>query len=186
MEKQIKMSLEIARKFYKDDMAEHLKDWLLENFTKEELEGREGYTWEESFSGEGYECKERWTDEEFKNVKLTGRDLFKTKEQAESALAFAQLSHIVAKMNGGLNNNLKQYTIQRACEVNTKLIVEDLWDEKNRFLKGFHHLTFADKGDAETSLRVNRELWEKYWMVKKSFNQEMADAADYMIKLHKG
>lgn len=53
MEKTIKMSLETAREIYKWVNKKEVKDspmerLLLDNFTKEELENNNGFTWEES------------------------------------------------------------------------------------------------------------------------------------------
>ena len=159
MEKQIKMSLELAREFYKD-ATEITKKWLLENFTKEELECKKGFTWEDSFSGNGY-----WIDKNSNIHKLRTvggfaedhKNIFLTEAHAKSALAFAQLSHIVAKYNEGKEIAHSHYTINN---LRNKLEVLNFESIK-------HTLLFSAEEDAITSLEVNRELWEQYHMIEK-------------------
>jgi hypothetical protein len=168
MEKQIKMSLETARELYQFECLKEnstctpTAKWLLENFTKEELEGKKGFTWEESFNGGGFYIKEA-------NAKLgqvtnyvpsegcSAINVFKTKEDAESALAYAQLTHICAKYNEGKFYNRENYfTIinignRLSCDTTTETPI----------------LYFYKSEDMITSLDVNRELWEKYCKIKK-------------------
>ena len=159
MEKPVKMSLETAREFYKD-ATEITKKWLLENFTKEELECKKGFTWEDSFSGNGY-----WIDKNSNIHKLRTvggfaedhKNIFLTEAHAKSALAFAQLSHIVAKYNEGKIKQQFYYTIDNC---NGTLLVDGLSNIKSI-------LMFYTVEDARTSLEVNRELWEQYWMIEK-------------------
>ena len=158
MEKPFKMSLETAREFYKD-ATEITKKWLLENFTKEELEGKKGFTWEDSFSGKGY-----WIDEN-SNIRLSeiltcghfSKNAFLTEAHAKSALAFAQLSHIVAKYNEGKIKQQFHYTIDNCSGT----LLVDSWSNIKSILM------FYTVEDARTSLEVNRELWEQYWMIEK-------------------
>jgi len=192
MEKTLKMSVETARELWKevkDAFIEHsvdlkersydktneikgvaIKKLLLENFTKEELEGKKGFTWEESFSGEGFclridsaiiNFKKCVPDTENKNV-------FKTEKQALSALAFAQLTHIVAKYNSvsvlpesELDINLTLYKIE--AYNNSDLKVEK-WKPYSCVLP-LNVFWFNSEKDAETSLEVNRTLWEQYYML---------------------
>lgn len=157
--KSITMSLKTARDIYKEG-TEIAKQWLLENFTKEELEGNKGYTWGESFE-DGF-----WIDTDSiikpsagAGKGQTNKNIFRTKQQAESALAFAQLSHIVAKYNEGEQPPIDVlYTIGLSF---SKPVVTSAPASSY----GQQHLMFYKSEDAETSLLVNRELWEKYWMV---------------------
>lgn len=171
--KQITMSLETAKGLYKDlctrtDIASvNFKNWLLENFTKEELEPvvvpepkKEGFTWEESFDRD----KKQWDASSGMVVAIepsSGKNtinwkLFKTEKQALSALAFAQLSHICAKYNEGKKPGKTKYSV--ACSISGGLCLTDDFNRVN-------HIPFCTKEDAETSLRVNRKLWEQYWMI---------------------
>lgn len=131
--KQITMSLETAR------------------------EGKEGFTWEESFSNNGYFINK---DSLICFVAMTGTDrenknIFKTKKQALSAIAYAQLTHIVAKYNEGKERCSKFYAIISTltgldiCECHLTIPLLLLYDYQ----------------DAKISIRVNRELWQQYWML---------------------
>jgi len=166
--KSIKVSLDTAREMYKDlcsrsDIASvNFKNWLLENFTKEELEPKKGFTWEDSFNGNGWWIS---ADGEVKSNNTTvspidcNKNVFKTREQAESALAFAQLSHIVEKYNHGKAKPIWMFTVSI---YKSKLEVNTTDNDRPNF-----HLCFFNLEDAETSLKVNRSLWEQYWMIKK-------------------
>jgi len=162
MEKNIKMSLEAARQMYKEG-NETTNKWLLENFTKEELEPKKGFTWEESFKGEGYFI-ETYSCIEFTHTSPTtrkNRNVFLTEKHAKSALAFAQLSHICEKYNEG-----KYY--QSVCGMTNYWYVTK-FDGKslgvNSFPYHFLHLAFTNYEDAITSMEVNRQLWLDYWMI---------------------
>lgn len=158
--KTVKISLDTARKIYNNTSTPtELVDWLLENFTKEELEPKKGFTWEESFSGEGCFISPNSDIAKTKTDKKTHqfKNIFKTREQAESALAFAQLSHIVAKYNEGKTSEDLMYAVMPS---KNGLRVEVMKKEQNQFM-----LDFCDVKDAETSAQANRELWEKYWLL---------------------
>lgn len=163
MEKQIKMSLETAREIYRDRNLTNsiMLQWLLENFTKEELEGKKGFTWEESFNGKGWYIGIDGFI--YKDGLLTtihqNRNHFKTKEQAESALAFAQLTHIVAKSNSERIGSWLYSIVPD--QITGKLKVCECI---NKF--AYKGLTFLEEKDAKQSLITNKELWEKYWMIK--------------------
>ena len=142
------------------------KEFLLNNFTKEELEGKKGFTWEESFKP-GYVIEERYNKIKIHKCSNTVAqdhfiNQFRTPEQAESALAFAQLSHIVAKYNEGKEPESKYvfYTVINGSPGHGYMHVTD----SNYLHKA--HLVFLKKEDAETSLKVNHDLWRKYWMIE--------------------
>jgi len=181
MEKQIKMSLEMARELAKvcaDNEGApfgSLSKLLLENFTLEELRGKEGFSWEDSFAP-GFIIKNTnseaansfcepyigkcWNpssdNKHFKNQ-------YKTEAQAKSALAFAQLSHIVDRYNQGKASGSAVYTISTAlCQQTTN---NPLYVRKVQYVSNVAHLLFFTEQDAETSLRVNKQLWIDYWMI---------------------
>jgi len=162
MNKKIEMSLETARQMYKEG-NETTNKWLLENFTKEELEPKKGFTWGESFNGEGSYI--HGMAKVIKTLGLTpsdeNRNVFLTEKHAKSALAFAQLSHICEKYNEG-----KYY--QSVCGMTNYWYVTK-FDGKslgvNSFPYHFLHLAFTNYEDAITSMEVNRQLWLDYWMI---------------------
>lgn len=170
-ERTLKMTLETARKLWKwvkglDEASlyiNHIHGLLLENFTKEELEGNEGYTWEDSFEpGYFFETSGLKKVEIIKAYNRLAQDHFKdqfrTETQALSALAFAQLSHIVAKYNNGKEK--RQFLFFVGVSITDELCV-----------CGYGHngsvgiLPFFDKKDAEQSLITNFDLWIQYWML---------------------
>lgn len=175
MKKTIEISLYAARKIHKtyktfgdtNTIAPIgivlIHDIILDNFTKEELEGNKGYTFEESFNGSGYAIIQ---EHGVAGHVVTGhkpnspmvKHIFKTKGQAESALAFAQLSHIVAKYNEGKTGCNLAYTIKLKMSKNTLFIDALEYDDE------FPHLAFLTSDDAYTSMQVNKELWNKYHM----------------------
>lgn len=138
---------------------------LLDNFSKEELEGKEGFTWEESFQS-GYALETNFSKLRVDIKKCSNpvaqehfKDQFRTEKQALSALAFAQLSHICAKANEGKPLSKNYVGVVR------RQVDELIFCERN---KDEYHLYFHETKDAETSLRVNRALWEQYWCLDPS------------------
>lgn len=163
MEKQIKMSLETARKLWSqlppsisDNANAFIYRMLEENFTKEELEGDNGFTWEDSFSGASFMIMDGTVERVNCKVRDSNKGCFKTETQAKSALAFAQLSHIVSKYN-----SKREYF--NCCSMITgdlKISITNIFGAKSE-----QHLGFYEYKDAETSLRVNNDLWKQYWMI---------------------
>lgn len=175
-EKLIAISLEMARKLYANATegmaAESMMTLLLENFTKNELEGKEGFAWGDCWPLHGY-----YFDN--KNGFITGvcgthliksnknKHVFKSERQALSSLAFAQLTHILPKYNEGkAPNDNKMFEAPMLYSVQP---INDRGTLGTWFVSGPHDkfFLFFKKEDAETSLRVNRELWEQYWMIEK-------------------
>lgn len=158
--KTIKMSLDTARKLY-ESSPETVKNWLLENFTKEELEPKKGFTWEESFDGRGvFISPDSYlisTDTDKKTSQF--KNIFKTFEQAESALAFAQLTHIVAKYNEG-----KEFKGECFVPAVKKGWLHYVKSDDPHYIKC--GIAFIDEKDADISLDVNNNLWKQYWMIK--------------------
>lgn len=168
MEKIIKMSLETARKFWKDDKAEPLKQWLLENFTKEELEQKEGFVWEDCYPLTGFYFDNKPESGIIQQV--SGKSLlfvncnkhvYKTEAQAKAAIAFAQLSHIVAKYNEGKTRERKCICFAIALSSAGKDPLEVCIVRYT----GETLLVFEKMKDAELSLKVNNALWRELWGV---------------------
>lgn len=166
-DKAIKMSIDTAREMYKDSTIS-TKNWLLENFTQEELEPKKGFTWEESFDRKGYYIDNASSIINLEHVcsddvSFDGnKNVFKTHEQAESALAFAQLSHIVARYNEGKKPGYVAWAVMCNNLREGCLLVDSI-----AFNNILPHIVFLTKEDAEMSLEMNRELWEQYWLIKK-------------------
>lgn len=179
MKKQIEMSLETARNIYKDvhnrtDLGSaNFTNWLLENFTKEELEGKKGFTWEESFNKEGFTIEGGKINHRISlHNGVSCKEMFKTKEQAESALAFAQLSHIVPKYNEGKGprkegpNSL--YVWFYVYMTNEGKLSYAKWQTFDLDGPNMYPLMFNTREAIETSMEVNKELWVKYLTVNKN------------------
>ncbi len=163
----LKMSLETARKIYKEvkDInnilsfsLDSLYKIVIENFTKEELEGNKGYTWEESFKPGYYfsehRKRDKYIDKAFNTIPQPHFiNQFRTEKQALSALAFAQLSHIIAKYNENIHCNGMYYGIG-VSKYGLEIYQTD-------FCKGID-LFFYRKEDADRSLLTNNELWNQY------------------------
>jgi hypothetical protein len=155
MNKKIEMSLESARQMYKEG-NETTNKWLLENFTKEELERKKGFTWEESYNGKGFYITGnsdivKWNS----TIGHTHKNVFLTEKHAKSALAFAQLSHIVNKYNVGKEMGEYRHTIY-SYRKHIHTATNDGYS---------HQLEFYALEDAKTSMEVNRQLWLDYWMI---------------------
>lgn len=167
-EKVIKMTLETARELYKsfgDVDGNTVRKFLFDNFTKEELEGKKGYTWEKSFTPDGFYIGIGSdvipSRGDLLNPVPSNRNVFRKQKQALSALAFAQLSHIVAKMNEGKefdNELLWSVEVDRKDRHNVNLVVCD-------FATHGKHIAFCAEEDARISLEMNRALWEQFWML---------------------
>lgn len=167
MEKEVKMGLDTAREMYKT-ANEAGKVWLLENFSKDELESPKGITWEEFINT----CGLYWRIKEdkggvakvlkavsYSTVHPGNKDMFKTEKQAKSALAFAQLSHIVAKY--------------REREEWYAGVLPDVWTvapcqgelKVRGVMPELFHFHFWSRQNAEQSLITNRQLWLDFWQL---------------------
>lgn len=165
----IKLKLEIAQELYKnldkkDKYYELFKSALETTFSKEELELTKGVTWEEVFDGKGYFIDNQYSTIHFHpNIanSTNNKNVFKTEKQAKSALAFAQLSHILAKYNEGREREIPyvDFSIITASPGLVTLQVSEF-----NYLSACH-LPFYRKEDAQQSLSINHELWRQYWML---------------------
>jgi len=122
---------------------------------------KRGFTWGDSFSGDGAYMHS--TNSEVCEIngiepEDVNKCVFRNTDYAESSLAYAQLTHIVAKYNEGKEIDIDGwvYCIEKHED---KLVVESF-----RTVQPL--LTFNTLEYAQTSLEVNRELWEQFWMVK--------------------
>lgn len=163
-------SLEVAQNYFKDLQAYpkcqsliNLNNLALHWYTKEQIEGKpekKGFTWEESFNENenGYFINQGDSTIHRAEMRKDGRyiNMFKTRKQAESALAFSQLTHIVAKYNEGKKEMGKTYCV--LDDISGLLVTACYSGYK-------FHLEFINKEDAEISLEVNQALWKQYWMV---------------------
>lgn len=142
MNKKIEMSLETARQMYKEG-NETTNKWLLENFTKEELEPKKGFTWEDIEMGR-YAFVSTYRPLSIKHEKSIG--------------AFSRLSHIVNKYNEG--------KMADNCDGFVYVVV---YDGKGLecccSIEKRNHLSFLNAKDAEISMEVNRQSWLDYWMI---------------------
>lgn len=149
-------------------MEQEFLKLILANFDTNDLEEKKGFTWEDSFDGAvgGYIVK--WLSTEIIKMpeigKLVKQDafksLFKTEKHAKSALAFAQLTHIVAKYNEG-NHVPKELFYVGGGSLATPS------DELHVFSSNLrlYFLPFYTEEDAKTSMDVNADLWKQYWMI---------------------
>ncbi len=123
-------------------------------------EEKKGFTWEESFNCAGAFIDDRTSIVKSHSAMAThdcNKAVFKTQKQAFSALAFAQLSHIVAKYNEGKEPGGRWKSF---IYVNASRCLEVGGTNKDEM-----ELCFYLTEDAYTSLEVNKELWEQYWMI---------------------
>jgi len=141
MEKNIKMSLETARQMYKEG-NETTNKWLLENFTKEELEPKKGFTLSDCVYS-----------------KMTCYTLWPLNEKYKKSMdAFSELSHIVNKYNEGKEMGDTVFSVDYNKADGGSLQVNNYIYMKSTF-------EFNTKEDALISMEVNRQLWLDYWMI---------------------
>ena len=116
-------------------------------------------TWENSFKGSGY-----YIDNESEiyliedgTIRDSGKNLALTKAHCKSMLAFAQLSHIIAKANGDWVADWKDGDQAKYCiDIGFTIIL---------LLTTYHYLAFRD---LDTALRVreqNAQLIKDYYMI---------------------
>lgn len=157
MKKQIELSLEKAKELYKKNPE--MDELLLANFSKEELEKKElPKSWEELKNIGGYYISD-FSDISFSccNCENTDRNIFKTKKQAKSALAMAQLSQLMYVYNDGWepdwSNNYDKYCI----EVMNNTFLIHLFTKYNSFL------AFKTEELAKEFLKNFEELIKEYY-----------------------
>lgn len=173
-ERNIKMSLETARELYNHykecdgvnivatTSGRAVYESIIQAFTKQELEGKKGYTWEEAFSGCGY-----YLDDENQIQRTSSKVVFpptemhhnlaRTKAQIKSVKAFIMLTHIVAKANEGKGFDGYYHTV---CVGNNRLEARSLVYTRSQ-------LEFCDREDALISMVENKDLWNEYHMIER-------------------
>ena len=141
-------------------------DLLLTKFSKEEL-GMSKWPerWEDLNKLEGWYIN---SDAEIFPSKphigkLCHKNLFVSEKQAKSALAYAQLSQIVAKMNDGWipdwnNDEQNKYTIHYAHD--KQCLRTNVWCESMQA-----QLYFKTEEMANFSIKYHESLWLQYFMI---------------------
>ncbi|MCP4256753.1 MAG: hypothetical protein GY774_04400 [Planctomycetes bacterium] len=89
------------------------------------------------------------------------RNVFTTKAQAESAIAMAQLSQLMAQANDGLEPEWAEVE-SKHCITREKnmLYTVECWN-------AYYFLAFKDRETRDTFLETHRELIETYLMIPK-------------------
>ena len=152
--REIKISLETATRWYNGTDAE-LKELAIQTYhelVKKELPK----SWEELKEVKGYYTS-HLSIVFFQDVcktKITNKNIFATKEQAESSIAMAKLSQLITVYNDGwvadYNNCNLKYVIYYNKE---KPIITEVFN-------GRAFLTFKDKETAELFLKNFKDLIE--------------------------
>jgi hypothetical protein len=159
--KNVTLTLEDARKLYNSG-NENFKVLALSAFTQKELEDTLPKSWEELREIQGYYIDYNSEIEDLKteDVHESHKNVFKTKKQALSALAMAQLSQLMYIYNDGWepdwdNNDIYKQCIRRAGE---NIDIVD-------FTYSYSFLTFKTKEIAEEFLKNFEELIKQYYML---------------------
>lgn len=90
------------------------------------------------------------------------RNIFHTESQAKSALAYAQLSQLVAKMNGNWQPDFKDGNRQK------KFYIMRLGDklETQWFHCNYYPLVFKNESDRDFSLEHHASLWNQFYQIE--------------------
>ena len=117
-------------------------------------------TWEELGDMKGYILSAESVKQANPGFSHAGWETtFATQQQAESALAFAQLSQLHKQIVGDWvpdwSNKIHGKFVVEVCG---GLHVIEMFSTK-------YHLAFKTREQAEFSQTHHRELWEKYWML---------------------
>ena len=160
--KKVEMSLEVARQLYKEEPELHA--WLLENFTKSELEN-DLKTWKELGKISGYcissvgngivEVQDKPTTEAYKVV-------YATDKQAKSAFAYAQLTQLMKDLGKECNVDWSNDNTWKYCI---------MFEDPNKELKvlpwlyTFQFLAFRTQEMAEKFVVKHEKLIKEYFMV---------------------
>lgn len=122
-------------------------------------------SWEDAFDGKGYWINLTSNIQKSENgaKHQSNRGIFKTEVQAKSALAFAQLSHIVADANGDWQADwFKEDRIKHTIAViqGTRLTTV-------KVCLSITLLPMKSEEIAKACLEKHRTLWEDFWMISK-------------------
>lgn len=101
MKKKAELSLELARKMYKEGGV--AKDFALENFSEKELNCSLPKTWEElkTIKGWGIDNQSNIYNRLWGATEKSNKSLFATPKQAQASIALAQLSQLMYVYNEG-------------------------------------------------------------------------------------
>lgn len=115
------------------------------------------HTWEECYKG-GYLFANRLEALYLISKEYRGKNVFRTQKQAESALAFAQLSQIVAEMNEG-------WVADWSDDSQPKFIIKRYGNTFDKSIShfAFHPLCFKSRELRDFSLNNHYELWKQYY-----------------------
>jgi hypothetical protein len=158
--KQVQLSLETAKEMYFNG-SQALKQFALENYSKEELEKKQlPKTWEELKEYDGYFV------DDYSNITTTSsnnpiisKNVFKTEEQAKASIALAQLSQLIHVYNDGWvpdwseNNFTSKYVIEiyenkpvtTTYAVTQRFLAFKTPEIRDEFLKNFESLILEAK-----------------------------------------
>jgi hypothetical protein len=166
--RQVTLSLDAAKEWY--NKGGELKEVALRAFSEDELNPSPLVrSWKEAFRGiNGFFVM---NDASIQRTNATSssddhHNVYRTEAQAKSALAFAQLSHIVADANGDWEADWKDMSQNKHsidCEEN-ELVVYPC-------VQLTHHLPMKCVKIAEECLRLHPQLWEDYWMIDRTENK---------------
>jgi len=150
-----------------------LRKLCLKYYTQDQLEPKpkkKGFMWTECWPLHGYFFNNKsGFVEQVCGIHLLkdtrNKSVYKTEKQALSALAYAQLTHIVAKYNEGKKCKPDGFgTWIRPVQGfgHTRRLITEPCTFEGVITKD---LAFCTGEDAKTSLEVNKELWGQYWMI---------------------
>ena len=121
-------------------------------------------SWWESFNGKGWFIDTSSQIEFRENLKKHNynNNIFKTEAQAKSALAFAQLSHIVADANGDwVADWFDQRQNKYVVELSRNNLISTYYCSTKQLLP------MKSEEIADACLEKHRTLWENFWMISK-------------------
>ncbi len=164
MERNLKLTIEQAQKFYKEQPE--MRELLLTTFTKEELEGvglRELRDWMELENIKGYWITSNSrilasTNYKSSIEKIIHRNIFATEKQAKSALAMAQLSQLMKDLGD-------------ECDIDwTKGIKHVIRRHRNSltsdcYLNAYHFLAFKTPEIRNAFMAKHERLLKDYFML---------------------
>lgn len=159
MKKNIEMSLEQARTYYKESNDTAFKKMLEENFGKENLIE---FKWESLGAVSGYyidSCSEISCEFSHPSIRIH-RNIFATENQAKSCLAMSQISQLMRYYNGNWVPNWKNKSQDKYCII---------YDGDDESLKVFcytyakHFISFRTREIAEKFLKNHEHLIREYY-----------------------
>ena len=158
----VKITIETAKRWY--EQGGEFKEMALSAFTEDELNpGRN--EWEDRIIAYGTKLVSGWylgSDSVFKETHEdnTNRSTFKTEKQAKSALAYAQLTQLMAlpEYNGDWNPDWEKETEDKYVIRRIKNnVVQDV------FTTSYFHLAFKSYKIAGKFLKNNLDLLKEYF-----------------------